>query len=182
MKTRCDWCLNDPLYMDYHDNEWGKPVRDAQTLFEFLLLEGMQAGLSWITILKKRDAYRQLFKNFDPHKVARLRDATLEKHLQNPAIIRNRLKVYALRQNAQAWCELAKQHDPVDFLWQFTDSRVKKNAWQTLKDIPAQTPDSVAMSKALKKQGFTFVGPTICYAFMQATGMVNDHLVDCFCY
>lgn len=180
MNTRCDWCGDSPLYIDYHDNEWGVPEYDPQRLFEFLLLEGMQAGLSWITILKRREGIKQAFLQFDVDKLACLTDKALEKLLSDSRIIRNRLKVKAVRQNARALLELSNQYDVSDFLWQFTGGQVLNNNWQQLDQIPAQTLESQIMSKVLKKADFSFVGPTICYAFMQAVGMVNDHVVTCF--
>ena len=176
-RKRCQWCSDDPLYQHYHDTEWGVPCYDAATLFEFLLLEGAQAGLSWITVLKKRESYRAAFDQFDPVKIARYTPKRVEKLLQNPGIIRNRLKVQSAITNAQAWLEL---EDPAAFLWQFTDGAPQQNRWRNLSEVPASTPASDAMSKALKKRGFKFVGTTICYAHMQATGMVNDHTTDCF--
>ncbi len=181
MPERCTWCGDDPLYVQYHDEEWGVPVTDDRTLFEFLLLEGVQAGLSWITVLRKRDAYRKLFDGFDPNKVARYTDARLEKLLQNPAIIRNRLKVYGARTNARAFLELqAEKGSFARYIWDFVDGRPRQNRWKSGRDIPANTPLSDQISKDLKKRGFTFVGTTIVYAHMQATGMVNDHTTNCF--
>ncbi len=180
---RCEWCGEDPLYQDYHDNEWGIPTYDDQTLFEFLLLEGAQAGLSWITILRKRENYRVAFDQFDAQKMASYNTHKQKQLLQNPGIIRNKLKVAGFVKNAQAYLSILEKHNSfADFIWQFTDGKPIQNKWRTLADIPASTVSSEHMSKALKKEGFTFVGPTICYAFMQATGMVNDHLVDCFRY
>lgn len=181
--VRCSWCGDDPLYQAYHDEEWGVPLYDDQKLFEFLLLEGAQAGLSWITILKKREGYRKAFDNFDPVKIARYSEKKQEKLLQNPEIVRNKLKVKAFTKNAQAYLSIVKKTGSFsDYVWQFTNGEVIKNRWKSLKEVPALTPEAEAMSKQLKKDGFTFVGPTICYAFMQATGMVNDHTVDCFRY
>jgi DNA-3-methyladenine glycosylase I len=173
---RCFWCNDEPLYIAYHDHEWGVPQRDAQALFELLLLEGFQAGLSWITVLKKRERYRQVLFGFDPVQVAAMDDAYIEHLLQDPGIIRNRLKVKAARQNAQAWLRL---EDPVSLLWSFVGGEPKINHFTGRADVPAITPEAEAMSKALRKLGFTFVGPTICYAYMQATGMVMDHTTDC---
>ncbi|WP_061238856.1 DNA-3-methyladenine glycosylase I [Ectopseudomonas composti] len=173
---RCFWCTDDPLYQAYHDEEWGVPQRDAGHLFEMLLLEGAQAGLSWITVLKKRERYRQVLHGFDPERLARLRDEEIEVLMQDPGIIRNRLKLKAVRQNAQAWLKL---EDPVTWLWSFVGGVPKINHFSDRSLMPAVTPEAEAMSKALKKAGFTFVGPTICYAFMQATGMVMDHTTDC---
>ena len=173
---RCFWCTDDPLYQAYHDEEWGVPQRDARQLFEMLLLEGAQAGLSWITVLKKRERYRQVLHGFDPERLARLSDEEIEALMQEPGIIRNRLKLKAVRQNAQAWLRL---EDPVTLLWSFVGGAPKINHFSGRGQVPAVTPEAEAMSKALKKAGFTFVGPTICYAFMQATGMVMDHTTDC---
>lgn len=180
-KVRCTWCLSDPIYIDYHDNEWGKPTHDDQRLFEMLLLEGAQAGLSWITILKRRDAYREAFDNFDAEKIARYGARKKQQLLKNAGIIRNRLKVDAFITNAQKYLEILETHPSFDnYIWQFTDHRVLDRKPQLMKDVPANTPESDAMSKALKKQGFKFVGSTICYAYMQACGMVNDHVGECF--
>src|SRR5574343_413634 len=173
---RCFWCTDDPLYQAYHDEEWGVPQRDAGHLFEMLLLEGTQAGLSWITVLKKRERYRQVLHGFDPERLARLSDEEIEVLMQDPGIISNRLKLKAVRQNAQAWLKL---EDPVTLLWSFVGGVPKLNNFSDRSLMPAVTPEAEAMSKALKKAGFTFVGPTICYAFMQATGMVMDHTTDC---
>lgn len=181
--TRCDWCGEDPLYIAYHDTEWGVPVHDDRLLFEFLILEGAQAGLSWLTILKKRDHYRQAYDNFDPVKVARYTASRKNRLLNNAGIVRNRLKIEASIQNARAFLDIQDEYGSFDaFIWQFTDGRSKQNRWRKLAEIPATTPESDAMSKELKRRGFKFVGSTICYAFMQATGMVNDHLVDCHRY
>ncbi len=181
MKKRCEWCGSDPLYVAYHDEEWGVPLHDDQRLFEFLLLEGAQAGLSWITILRKRENYRMAFDGFDPEKMARWRPARIEKLLQNPGIVRNRLKVESAKSNAQAFLKILKEFRSFDeYIWGFTGGQTIRNRWKTLKDIPASTPESDAMSRDLKKRGFRFVGSTICYAFMQATGMVNDHTIGCF--
>ena len=173
---RCFWCTNDPLYIAYHDEEWGVPQRDPQWLFEMLLLEGFQAGLSWITVLKKRERYRQVLFGFDAERLARMSDAEIEVLMQDPGIIRNRLKLQAARKNAQAWLRL---EDPVALLWSFVGGVPKINHFTSHAQIPAITPEAEAMSKALKKLGFTFVGPTICYAYMQAAGMVMDHTTDC---
>lgn len=178
--SRCGWCGKDPLYVDYHDTEWGVPIYDSRELFEKLILDGAQAGLSWITILKKREGYRQAFSEFDPQKMARFTDKKIEKLMQNPDIVRNRLKIESARKNAKAYLEIMETQEFSEFLWQFVDGAPKQNKWKTLKQVPAETKESIAMSKALKKAGFNFVGPTIVYAFMQAVGMVNDHLVTCF--
>jgi len=182
-QTRCEWCGTDPDYVAYHDEEWGVPVHDDRKLFEMLCLEGAQAGLSWITILRKRENYRAAFDHFDAVKIARYSEAKLEKLMQNPGIVRNRLKIYGAVKNAKAFLAVQKEFGSFDtYIWQFVGGRPIVNARRSLKEVPAKTPESDAMSKALKKRGFTFVGSTICYAFMQATGMVNDHVVDCFRY
>ncbi|MDX1368661.1 DNA-3-methyladenine glycosylase I [Pseudomonas sp.] len=173
---RCFWCTDDPLYQAYHDQEWGVPQRDPQALFELLLLEGFQAGLSWITVLKKRERYREVLFGFDPQRLAAMSDEYLESLMQDAGIIRNRLKLKAARQNAQAWLRL---EDPLALLWSFVDGAPRINHFSERSQVPAVTPEAEAMSKALKKAGFTFVGPTICYAYMQATGMVMDHTTDC---
>jgi DNA-3-methyladenine glycosylase I len=179
--VRCTWSTSDPLSTSYHDAEWGVPLFDDRALFEFLILEGAQAGLSWITILKKRDAYREAFDNFDAAKIARYREAKLEKLMQNAGIVRNRLKIYGAVKNAQACLAVTKEFGSLQkYLWQFTGGKPLQNSWKDHGQLPARTEISDAMSKDLKKRGFTFVGSTICYAFMQATGMVNDHLVECF--
>jgi DNA-3-methyladenine glycosylase I len=165
----------------YHDEEWGVPVRDDRKLFEFLILEGAQAGLAWITILRKRENYRRAFDGFDPDKVARWSDTRIEKLLQDPGIVRNRLKVEGARKNARAYRELVREEGSFsDHLWSFVGGRPIANRFESMKGVPAETDESRAMSRDLKRRGFTFVGPTICYAFMQATGMVNDHTTDCF--
>lgn len=179
-KQRCPWAKSD-LTIDYHDREWGVPVHDERMLFEFLILEGAQAGLSWETVLKKRASYREAFDDFDPQVMAKYGSKKVAALLANPGIIRNRLKVQAAIQNAQALLALQGEVGSFDeYLWRFVEGRTKQNAWKSLRDVPAQTPESDALSKDLKRRGFTFVGSTICYAFMQAVGMVNDHLVDCF--
>lgn len=180
-RTRCGWVNDDPLYIAYHDEEWGVPLHDDRRLFEMLVLEGAQAGLSWYTILKKRDGYRRAFDGFDPERVARYDEKKVASLLQDPGIVRNRLKVQAAIGNARAWLDLRESDVRFsDFLWDFTGGEPVVNAWRRLEDVPASTPASEAMSKALKKLGFRFVGPTICYAFMQAVGMVNDHTTTCF--
>lgn len=176
LMTRCAWCNDDPLYIAYHDTEWGTPSREPRHLFEMLILEGFQAGLSWITVLKKRAHFRRVLFDFDPVKLAALTDTQIESLMQDPGIIRNRLKLLSVRQNAQAWLRL---DDPVDFIWSFVDGKPIINRHAHVKSIPVSTPEAQAMSKALKKAGFNFVGPTICYAYMQATGMVMDHTTDC---
>jgi len=181
MPKRCNWCGDDPLYVRYHDHEWGVPARDDPALFEFLLLEGAQAGLSWITVLRKREGYRDLFSAFDPAKVARYTDARLERALADPRIIRNRLKVFGARQNARAFLEVQAEFGSFsDYIWGFVDGRPIQNRWRSMSEVPATSPLSDRLSKDLKRRGFTFVGSTIVYAHMQATGMVNDHTVDCF--
>ena len=184
MKQRCEWAgSKNPLMVAYHDKEWGKPVKKDKKLFEFLILEGAQAGLSWETILNRRENYRKVFKEFDPEKLARLTDRQLETILKNPEIIRNRLKVYSVRTNARAYLEVRKEFGTFSkYLWSFVGGKSIQNKWKQLSEIPATTPESDAMCKDLKKRGFKFVGSTICYAFMQAVGMVNDHTVDCFRY
>ncbi|WP_417660771.1 DNA-3-methyladenine glycosylase I [Pseudomonas sp.] len=177
--TRCFWCSEDPLYMAYHDEEWGVPLTDPDKLFELLLLEGFQAGLSWITVLKKRERYRQVLHGFDVKRLAKLSDDEIEALMQDPGIVRNRLKLKAVRQNALAWLKL---DDPAKYLWSFVDGKPLINRFSERAEVPAITPQAEAMSKALKKAGFNFVGPTICYAFMQASGMVMDHTTDCFRY
>ncbi|WP_426417643.1 DNA-3-methyladenine glycosylase I [Aestuariirhabdus sp. LZHN29] len=177
---RCPWPTTD-LYCHYHDTEWGVPLHRDAKLFEFLLLEGAQAGLSWLTVLNKREAYRQLFDGFDAEKIACYSDSKLEQLRTNPAIIRNRLKIESFRRNARAYLSLLESVDSFDsFIWQFVDHRVQQNSPVSMADVPVTTAESDAMSKALKKRGFNFVGSTICYAYMQATGMVNDHLTSCF--
>jgi len=167
--------------MQYHDHEWGVPVRDDQTLFEFLVLEGAQAGLSWITVLRKREGYRTLFDAFEPDKIARYSDAKLDQLLTNPAIIRNRRKVYGARTNARCFLQVQEEKGSfADYIWDFLDGTPIQNCWKDLSEVPASTPLSDAISKDMKKRGFTFVGSTILYAHMQATGMVNDHTVDCY--
>ncbi|HRN49805.1 MAG TPA: DNA-3-methyladenine glycosylase I [Anaerolineales bacterium] len=181
--TRCGWHGDDPLYTQYHDEEWGLPLHDERRLFEMLILEGAQAGLSWITVLRKREAYRAAFDTFDAKTVAAYGEAKVAELLSNPGIIRNRAKIGAAIGNAQAFLKVQEEFGSFDtYIWQFVGGMPITNRRQTLKDIPAETPESQAMSKDLKKRGFRFVGPTICYAYMQATGMVNDHLVDCFRY
>ena len=179
--TRCGWVTDDPLYVAYHDDEWGVPILDDRKLFEMLLLEGAQAGLAWITILRKRENYRRAFDGFDPERIAGYDGGKVAELLQDPGIVRNRLKVRSAIANAQAWLDLHESGTaPADFLWDLAGGKPLQNSWATLADVPASTPTSEAMSKALKKRGFRFVGPTICYAFMQATGMVNDHVTPCF--
>ena len=181
MVQRCSWCGDDPLYVAYHDEEWGVPVRNDRALFEFLILEGAQAGLSWITILRKRENYRKAFARFDPGKVARFDKRKLGRLLQDPGIVRNRLKVESTVGNARAFLDVQAEFGSFEsYIWRFVDGEPKRNRFRKHADIPAETPESNAMSKDLGKRGFRFVGSTICYAFMQATGLVNDHLVSCF--
>jgi len=183
MKKRCAWAGDDPLYVAYHDREWGVPVHDDRRLFEFLILEGAQAGLSWITILKKRENYRRAFDDFDAERIASYGEAKVRKLLADSGIVRNRLKIRAAIGNARAYLAVREEFGSFDrFIWQFVGGRPKTNAWKRLAEIPATTAESDAMSKELKRRGFQFVGSTICYAFMQAVGMVNDHTVDCFRY
>jgi DNA-3-methyladenine glycosylase I len=180
--NRCGWARED-FMIAYHDEEWGVPVHDDRALFELLILEGAQAGLSWSTILKKRSAYRAAFNRFDPRKVARYDVSKIAELLENSGIVRNRLKIAATVRNAQAFLAVKKEFGTFDqYVWQFVDGKPLKNRWRRMEDVPARTAQSDAMSKDLLKRGFTFVGSTICYAFMQATGMVNDHLVSCFRY
>lgn len=182
-KTRCAWVADNPLNIHYHDHEWGRPIYDDQKLFEFLILEGAQAGLSWLTILKKRDNYRACFDNFLPQKIALYDQHKIDSLLSNPGIIRNRLKIASAITNAKAYLQIIKQWPSFsDYLWHFVDGQPIKNHWDTIKHVPTKTILSDKMSKDLKIQGFKFVGSTICYAFMQAVGMVNDHTTDCFCY
>jgi DNA-3-methyladenine glycosylase I len=181
---RCEWVPDgDELYAAYHDEEWGVPLRDDQALYELLTLEGAQAGLSWATILRKREGYRKAFAGFDPTRVAAFDGARVETLLQDPGIVRNRLKVSSAVENARRVLELqAEEESFSDFLWGFVDGEPLVGGWRTIAEIPAETPVSKAMSKELKRRGFRFVGPTVCYAFMQAAGLVNDHVVSCFRY
>lgn len=179
--TRCAWVTDDSLYLDYHDREWGVPVRDDTRLFEFLILEGAQAGLSWLTILKRREDFRRAFDNFDPERIARWDETKMASLLEDRTIIRNRLKIAAVRTNARAFLEIGGGTGGFSsFLWEFVNGHPIQNRWERNEDVPAWTPLSKKMSVELKKRGFAFVGPTICYAFMQAVGMVNDHTTDCF--
>ncbi len=182
-KIRCAWVNDSPLYIDYHDQEWGRPIHDDRLLFEFLILEGAQAGLSWLTILKKRDNYRACFDNFDAQLIAKYNQRKINALLKNEGIIRNKLKIQSTITNAKAFLQIKKEYGSfANYIWQFVEEKPIKNHWKNLKEIPAQTAISDKLSKDLKKRGFKFVGSTICYAFMQAVGMVNDHTVDCFCY
>jgi DNA-3-methyladenine glycosylase I len=181
--TRCTWAGEDPLYVKYHDTEWGVPVRDDRTLFEFLVLEGAQAGLSWITILRKREAYRQAFDGFDVEKIARYGKKQVERLLQNPGIVRNRLKIESVPRNARAFIAVQQEFGSFsEYQWRFVDGAPLQNRRGAIREVPAKTSISDALSKDLKKRGFNFVGSTIVYAHMQAVGMVNDHLVECFRY
>jgi DNA-3-methyladenine glycosylase I len=183
MIRRCDWCSSDPLYLDYHDNEWGIPVYDDRQLFEMLTLEGAQAGLSWLTILKKRENYRKAFHNFNIKKIAAYTAEDVERLLSDAGIVRNRLKIESVIKNARATLLIQKEFGSLaGFLWSFVDNVAVQNSWTSLRELPPRTDISDAMSKELKKRGFGFVGSTICYAFMQAVGMVNDHLTDCYRY
>ena len=182
-KKRCSWVGENELYIKYHDREWGVPVHDDKTLFEMLILEGAQAGLSWITILKRRENYRKAFDNFNIRKIAKYTDKDIERLLADSGIIRNRLKIKSAINNAARTLEIQKEYGSLDkFLWQFVDGKTIHNPWKSSKSIPVTTEQSDAMSKALKKAGFKFIGSTICYAFMQSVGMVNDHAIDCFRY
>ena len=180
-KTRCPWCLGSEAYIAYHDTEWGMPVHDERTLFELLILEGAQAGLSWSIILDKRDNYRKAFDDFDARRIARYSDKKVARLLADAGIVRNRLKISAAIRNAKAFLAVQKEFGSFDsYIWRFAGGKPKQNRCRSMKDVPARTPESDAMSKDLLKRGFKFVGSTICYAYMQATGMVNDHLVGCF--
>jgi DNA-3-methyladenine glycosylase I len=183
MKKSCDWPGENKLMIEYHDTEWGVPVHDDHKLFELLMLDNVQAGLSWQTVLNKRENYRKAFDNFDPVKIARYNKRKIASLLNNPGIIRNRLKIEAVITNARAVLEIQKEFGSFDaYIWQFVNGVPIRNSWKNLKEIPATSPESDAMSKALKKRGFKFVGSTICYAFMQSAGLVNDHLTHCFRY
>ena len=180
---RCAWAGSDPLMVAYHDREWGTPVHDDRRLFEFLILEGAQAGLSWSTILNKREGYRQAFQNFDPVAVAKFDQGDIERLLTSPGIVRNRRKIEAAVQNARAFLHTVQEFGSFDsYVWTFVGGQPRHNAWSGFGEVPSQTEESQAMSIDLRRRGYSFVGPTICYAFMQATGMVNDHLIDCFRY
>jgi len=180
---RCEWANKNDLEQSYHDNEWGVPIHDDRSLFEFLILEGAQAGLSWSTILRKREGYRKAFDNFDARKISRYSKSDVSRLLANPEIIRNRLKIDATITNARAFLRVQKQFGSFNrYIWQFVNGRPIQNSWRKMTDIPSNTPESEAMSRDLQKRGFKFVGTTVCYAFMQAVGMVNDHVVSCFRY
>jgi DNA-3-methyladenine glycosylase I len=179
-QERCPWCGTDPLYVEYHDTVWGRPEYNSLALFEKLCLDGQQAGLSWITILRKQQSYRAAYDQFQPEKIARYTEQDIQSILADPGVIRNRLKVESIIRNARSYLEMQEKGDNFsDFLWSFVDGQPIQNHWQAFAEVPTSTPESEAMSRALKKKGFNFVGPTIVYAFMQATGMVNDHLTGC---
>jgi DNA-3-methyladenine glycosylase I len=181
MKKRCEWCGSDPLYVAYHDEEWGVPVHDDRLLFEFLVLEGAQAGLSWLTILKKRQNYRKAFDAFDCERVAKYTEHDVTRLLSDSGIVRNQLKIESAIRNARGVLDIQKEWDSLDaYLWRYVDGVPKQNVWKSMAELPAKTKASDMMSRDLKKRGFNFVGSTICYAFMQAVGMVNDHTTDCF--
>lgn len=181
--NRCTWCGNDPLYIAYHDDEWGIPIHDDRLLFEFLILEGAQAGLSWITILKKRENYRKVLHSFDYEIIANYDEVDIERLLSDPGIVRNRLKIESAIKNARGVMKIQEEFGSFDaYLWQYVKGIPIQNEWRSVEELPAKTEISEMMSKDLKKRGFNFVGPTICYAFMQAVGMVNDHTTDCFRY
>ena len=183
VRPRCAWAGNDPIYIRYHDREWGRPVHDDRRLFEFLVLEGAQAGLSWITILRKRDAYRAAFDSFSPERVASYDRRRIERLLRNPGIVRNRLKIESAVTNARAFIAVQEEFGRFDrYLWNFVDGRPKINHWRSPRQVPAHTPESDDLSRDLRRRGFRFVGSTICYAYMQAVGLVNDHTVNCFRY
>jgi len=180
-RIRCPWAGDDPLYVDYHDTEWGVPLHDDRRLFEFLVLEGAQAGLSWLTILRKRENYRQVFDGFDPARVAGFDAEKIARLLANPGIVRNRLKILSAVRNARAFQDIQREFGSFDaYVWRFVEGKPKINRWCNLAEVPAETSESRALSQDLIRRGFTFVGPTICYAFMQAVGIVNDHLAACF--
>jgi len=180
-RPRCAWAGTDPLHIAYHDDEWGVPLHDDRRLFEMLILEGAQAGLSWITILRKREAYRRAFDGFDPEKVARFTPARVRRLLADRGIVRNRLKIEGAVRNARAFLDVQRELGSFDrYVWQFVGGGPRTNGWRSLAEVPARTPESDALSRDLKRRGFTFVGSTICYAFMQATGMVDDHVAGCF--
>ena len=183
LQSKCEWCLGDPLYESYHDNEWGVPCFNDRTLFEFLVLESAQAGLSWITILRKRENYRQVFDNFDVKKVAQFDQKKVDQLLQNPSIIRNKLKIHSTISNAKLYLALQQRHGSfANYLWAFVDGKPIQNKWASFSEVPAFTPLAETISKDMKKKGFKFFGKTICYAYMQAIGMVNDHTTSCFRY
>ncbi|MFK7804795.1 MAG: DNA-3-methyladenine glycosylase I [Anaerolineae bacterium] len=181
--TRCSWCGTDPLYTKYHDEQWGRPIHDDRTLFEMINLEGAQAGLSWITILRKRENYLAAFDNFDAHKIVQYDESKIAELLQNSGIVRNKLKINAVVKNSRAFLNIQEEFGSFDsWIWQFVNGETIVNRWESSAEVPAETEESAMMSKALKKRGFSFVGPTICYAYMQSCGMVNDHLISCHFY
>jgi len=182
VKKRCGWCGEDGIYVDYHDHEWGVPLRDTNKMFELLSLEGMQAGLSWLTVLKKRDRMRKVFDAFDPERVRRYGASKIQELMQDAGIIRHRGKIEAVINNAHCYLELSAQQAPAEFFWSFVEHEPRLNRWKTAHQVPAFTETSEALSNALKARGFRFVGPRICYAFMQSAGLVNDHLTSCFRY
>ena len=182
MTERCGWCGTEPLYVDYHDNEWGVPEYDPRALWEKLVLDGFQAGLSWITILRKRETFREVFEGFDPERIAGWGEKNIENALQNPGIIRHRGKIEATVKGARLFLDIESGEGFTPYLWGFVGGKPVQNGWTSMGQVPAATDESTAMSKALKKRGFTFCGPVICYAFMQATGMVNDHITSCHCH
>ena len=183
LKSRCDWVTNDDIYIRYHDKEWGVPVFDDLKLFEMLILEGSQAGLSWLTILKRRDNYKKAYDNFDSHKISNWTDHKIQSLLNDPSIIRNKLKVNAAKKNAQAYIQVVNDYGTFrDYIWSFVNNKPIINQWKTQSELPVKSIESKNMSKSLKYRGFKFVGPTICYAFMQAVGMINDHVVTCHRY
>ncbi len=182
-KQRCEWCTADPLYQHYHDHEWGRPVHDDRILFELLILEGAQAGLNWLTVLKKREGYRAAFDNFDAEKIARYDQKKIDTLMANSNIIRNRMKIQSAINNARVFLAVTDEFGSFnDFIWQFVNYEPRLNHWTTLSEVPAVSQESETMSKELKRRGFNFVGPTICYAYMQSNGMVNDHTQHCFLY
>ena len=183
MITRCEWVWHDPLLIDYHDKEWGVPLHDDRRLFEFLILDAFQAGLSWSIILRKRENFRRAFSGFDPFKIAKFNESKVDRLLQDSGIVRNKLKIDSTISNAKSFLAVRKEFGTFDkYIWQFVNYRTIRNGWKSIKELPAKTEESDAMSKDLKKMGFRFVGSTICYAFMQAAGMVNDHVINCFRY
>jgi len=182
-RRRCGWVTSDPLYVRYHDEEWGVPVHDDRRHYEFMVLESAQSGLSWLTILRKREGYRGAFAGFDPERVARYDESDVERLMQDAGIVRNRRKIVAAIENARAMLEVQKEHGSFDaFIWSFVGGKTRQNRWATMQDVPASTAESTALADALKKRGFRFLGPVVCYAHMQACGLVNDHTTDCFRY
>lgn len=183
-KIRCGWCGDDPLYMDYHDSEWGVPIYDSRALWEKLILDGFQAGLSWITILKRRDTFISAFDQFEPHKIAQYGDGDIERLMNDKGIIRNRLKIKSTIKNAKLYLEMEAEEEGAfgNYIWSFTDGKIISNSWASMSEMPTTSDEAVAMSKDLKKRGYGFCGPTICYAFMQAVGIINDHITTCHRY